>query len=523
MIRLAGVGLLVLVIAMSNVASLLLMRALKRRREIAIRIALGVSRRRLIGQMMTESVLLALIGGAIAIVIAFWAGGPLRTALLSNISWSATVVDARLVVVAGALAVLAGSAAGLVPATIGLRQDVLSALKAGSSESGRARSTLRVSLLVTQSALCMLMLAAAGMFVQSLRKARDFDLGFDTDRLITVQLWAVPPDLREPTVARIRALPTVVSVGGSSGDLHGAGQLGPVHFSNGDSLPRARDPFLASLDTAYAHATGMRVLAGRFFSRDDLNRGESVVVINEAMANELWPGRNPIGDCVASVTTSMKCARIIGVVSNVRWYVTEPPHSILYTPVGQSRFAAVCCTMFMIRTSGRATMQTADAIRQILKGLPGVDPTAPPVPRLVSDRLEPHLRPFRVAAAMFLAFGLLALAAASAGIYGLVGYDVTQRTRELGVRIALGATSSNILQLVIGSGVRVVAIGLVVGVASALGAGRVMSSLLFDTSPYDPAILTATAVILSVVALMASLVPAWRATRVDPVVALRSE
>jgi predicted permease len=521
MIRLVGVGLLVLVIAVSNVASLLLMRALRRRREIAIRIALGVSRRRLTAQMMIESLLLAAIGGAGAVLIAFWAGGPLRNALLSSVSWTATVVDARLVIVAGALAVMAGATAGLVPATIGLRRDVLSALKAGSVESGRARSSLRVSLLVTQTALCMLMLAAAGMFVQSLQKARDFDLGFDADRLISVRVFGIPPDLREPTSARIRALPSVTSIGGSDADFGRAGMLGTFHFSNGDSIPLARSPFFTAIDTAYAHTTGMRVLAGRFFSREDRKGAELVVLINEAMASEFWRGRNPVGDCVSSFMTQNKCARIIGVVSNERWYVTEPPHAILYGPGAQSRFA--CCGQLVVRTDGRATATTVEAIQQILNALPGIDPDFAPTPRLVADRLEPHLRPFRVAAGMFLLFGLLALAAASAGIYGLVGYDVTQRTRELGVRIALGATSSSILQLVIGSGVRVVAIGLVVGVASALGAGRIMSSLLFETSPYDPTILTGTAVTLSVVALMASLVPAWKATRVDPVVALRSE
>ena len=280
-IRLAGVGLLVLVIAMSNVASLLLMRALKRRREIAIRIALGVSRGRLAGQMLIESLLLALVGAAVAVLIAFVTGEPLRRALLSTVQWSASVIDTRLVVFTALLGVVVGSAAGILPAIVGLGDDVLAALKSGSSESGRARSGVRVSLLVSQTALCMLMLAAAGMFVQTLRKARDFDLGFDTDRLVTLYAVGLPRDLLEPVVARIRTLPSVLSVGGSDADLHGSGMLGPVVLANGDSIPQARVPFFATFDPAYAscdrhaHSRRPRILGRRPQGRRARRRDQS--------------------------------------------------------------------------------------------------------------------------------------------------------------------------------------------------------------------------------------------------------
>ena len=250
--RLAGVGVLVLIIAMANVASLLLMRALRRRREIAIRVALGVSRGRLTSQMLIESLLLAILGGVVAVLIALWTGGPLRAALLSNIRWSTTVIDTRLIAFTAAIAILAGTAAGLAPAAIALRRDIIGALKAGSSESGRSRSGLRVTLLVTQTALCMLMLAAAGMFIQSLRKARDVDLGFDADRLITLQ-----PRRRPSAPARVIDCANRRAPFRSRREPveHRSSRQRSGHairFANGDSIPAARLPHFGAIDTGTA-------------------------------------------------------------------------------------------------------------------------------------------------------------------------------------------------------------------------------------------------------------------------------
>jgi putative ABC transport system permease protein len=521
MIRLAGVGLVVLIIAVSNVASLLLMRALRRRREIAIRVALGVSRRRLGSQLLVESVLLAVVGGAAAVLIAFWTGGVLRTLLVSDVHWSATLIDRRVIAFTMVVAVLAGVAAGLAPATIALRRDIIAALKAGSSESGRPRSFLRITLLVTQTALCMLMLAAAGVFLQSLRRASLLDLGFDADRLITFQLFRINQDVSEEAVARIRALPSVATTSLSEIDLRGGGVY-PIHFSNGDSVPVLLSPMAGYVDTAFAGTVGLRLVGGRLLSTSDTKGSEPIVVINQAMADEYWPHRNPLGECIHVGLLASPCRRIVGVVGTTQWYLAGTPQKMFYMPATQSPYAH-CCSSVSVRTRGRATATTIAEIRRIVSVLPGQEPEYPPTPRLVVDRLEPQYRPWRIAVVMFLLFGILALAAAGAGIYGLVGFDVTQRTHEFGVRITLGATSRNILGLVLGSGLRVVVIGLIAGVSSALIAGRVLSSLLFNTSPYDPVVLAATAVTLSVVALLASLVPAWRATRVQPVIALRAD
>jgi predicted permease len=472
---------------------------------------------------VVESVLLATVGGAAAVLIAFWTGGALRTMLVSDVHWSATVIDRRLVVFTMAVAILAGALAGLAPATIALRRDVMAALKAGSAESGRPRSALRISLLVTQTALCMVMLAAAGVFLQSLRHASQTDLGFDADRLITFNLYRVDPNVADAALARIRALPAVAAVSRAGIGLRGGG-ISPIHFSNGTTLPIMLTPMSGYADSVYARAVGLRLIAGRFLSRDDLKGSEPVAVIDEAMAKEYWRNRDPLTECFHVGTMKKPCRRIVGIVGNVRWDIAGVPPKMFYLPATQSPYAGWgCCGSIAVRTRGRATATTVRDIRRIVTGLAGQGPEYAPNPRLVTDRLEPQFHPWRVAAAMFLLFGLLALAAAGAGIYGLVGYDVTQRTHEFGVRITLGATSSNILGLVLGSGVRVVVIGLVAGTASAIAAGRVIASLLFETSPDDPLVLAATAVTLSAVALLASLVPAWRATRVDPVVALRAE
>lgn len=214
------------------------------------------------------------------------------------------------------------------------------------------------------------------------------------------------------------------------------------------------------------------------------------------------------------------CRRIVGVPADARWEIVEKPLHIFYSPEAQNR---LCCHGgITVRTYQRATAATVTAINQIIRDS-RIELTYPAFPRLVSDRFEAQLRPWRIGTAMFLLFGILALAAAGAGIYGLVGFDVAQRTHEFGVRITLGAPASSILRLVLGSGLRIMVVGLVCGVGSALVIGRVVASLLFETSPYDPRVLALTAVLLTVAAAAASFVPAWRATKVNPIEALRVE
>jgi predicted permease len=522
LMRLGGVALVVLVVATINVTSLLLMRAVRRRREIAIRVALGISRSRLAGQLVVESIALALLGSAVAVWIAWLTGSVLRTVLLANIHWTASVIDERLVVFTMLAALIAGAAAGLAPMSVALRRNIMAALKSGGRDAGRAKSTGRAALLVTQTALCILMLAAAAVFVESLGRATRLDLGYDAEHLITFSMFRIEPNVATEAIERVRGLPGVASVSPNGMDIRGGGTFAGVRLSNGDSIPVLSSPTGGFVDTALLSSTGMRLVAGRFFNASDLTGSEPVVVINEAMANAYWPQRSPVGDCFQVSSIGPACRRIIGVVSAVRRDLTGTPPKTYYMPASQA-LPHYPMTMITVRTRERASASLVAQIRSIVGNLPGANREFPPTPRLARDGLERQFRPWRVAALSFLLCGVLALVAAAAGIYGLVGYDVAERTHEFGVRLTLGASAASILQLVLRSGFRVIVVGVAFGLVAALAAGRLIASLLFETQPWDPMALIGTSAVVAFVALMASLVPAWRATRVDPMVALRAE
>ncbi len=524
--RLAGLGLMVLLIAIANVASLLLMRALRRRREIAIRVALGASRGRLVSQMVMESTILALVAGAAALLVAQWTGSLLRAELSFGLRWTDTVVDRRVIGFAAVLAVAAGVAAGLAPAFFALRADIHSSLKGSSGGATTTASGLRVGLLVTQAALCTALLASGGAFLQSLRRAGDVDRGFDSERLIQVAVpgFYVPSDqlLLEMT-ARLRSLPGIAAVGRSHtglGQLSMATKVGPDARDTIGVGPRG--PSLEFVEPEYLQAAGLRVVSGRALAPTD--HGTPVAVLNEALAGLLFPKGKAVGSCVHVREPASPCRAVVGVVGDVRWDLTARPAYRVYVPLAQAWVApnhGLIPYYLMVRTRAKATPSDIALLRNAI--LPMLPFGAEPGIRRVVDLLAPQLRPWQIAAALFLVLGFLGLGAAATGIYGLVAFDVTQRSRELGVRIALGATSTSIVGLVVGSGLRVVLTGIAAGVVASLVAGRLVASLLFATSAYDPLVLLATILTLIGAATMASLLPAWRATRVDPVVVLSSE
>ena len=522
--RLAGVGLVVALIAIANVASLLLMRAIRRQREIAVRVALGISRSRLVAQLVTESVMLGVLSGAAALAAASWAGNALRLQLAS-FRWPATVIDHRVVLFAMAIAIGGGMAAGLAPALFALRTDVGSSLKT-SSGGTRTGSAIRAGLLVTQSALCMALLASSGVFLQSLRRAAEVDRGFDAERTIVLSLPAYYPSSEQDVAQaaeRLRSAPGVEAVGRSRSWLADIGFTSKVGPSGSDTVGTGtRGPSIEFVEPDYLRAAGMRVVAGRLLAESD--ERVPVALVNQALATALFRVKDPVGSCIHVREPSSPCRTIVGVVRDVRWDVTEASVYRVYVPLHQAWTVpnpALIPNYLLVRTS--AATAPADVAR--LRGI-----VAPMIAggtelgvRRVSDMLEPQLQPWRLAAALFLILGLLGLAAAATGIYGLVAFDVAQRSRELGVRIALGATPASIVRLVLGSGLRVVLLGTAAGAAAALAAGRVMAALLYATSPYDPVVLLATALTLAAAATAASLVPAWRAVRVDPVRVLAAE
>jgi predicted permease len=524
--RLAGVGFVVLLIAIANVASLLLMRALRRSREIAIRLALGVSRRRLLAQLAIESALLALLAGGAALFIAMLASKALRLRLAGSVRWTDAIVDQRLVLFALATSVAAGIAAGLAPAVTALRTDVTRALKSTSGGSTRAGSALRTGLLVAQSGLCMALLACSGVFLQSLRRAGAFNRGFDADHAIRLTLPAHRPTAEDEitrVVDLLRRTSGVEAAGRACGDLSQDCLFSKIGRSGFDTVGVGpRGPVVDFVEPGFMSASGFHAVAGRTLNTSDNAR--PVIVLTHSLADSLFHGKPAVGQCVHIREPRSSCREIVGVIDDVQWDVTKPAPLNAYVPFAQAwprPPAALLPNYVMLRTTMVASAANLARLRATLAPTlshPGELSLTP-----VTTLLEPQLAPWRLAATLFLALGLLGLIAAAAGIYGLISYDVTQRSRELGIRLTLGAQPASIFRLVVSGGLAVIAKGVAAGVIAAVIVGRLMASLLFATSPYDPGSLAIAAVTLGATAVLASVIPAWHAVRVDPMRVLSSE
>ena len=522
--RLGLLSSVVLIIATANVASLLLMRALRRRREIATRVALGAPLGRLMGQLIIESLLLALFAGLVALAVANTTGGVLR-AQLSTLRWTDTVVDHRAVWLGLGIAVLAGLVAGLAPAFLALRMDVISALR---SSSGMTMATygMRTGLLVAQAALCTALLASGGTFLQSLRRATQFDHGFDHDRLIQVSIPSRDANAEAELASaaeRMRATPGVIAVGRTLTALGALGMLSKIGPNASDTIGVGlRGPSLEFVDAELMRAAGFRAIAGRLLTPAD--NFATVTVLTESLARTLFPAGDVLGRCVHVREPSSPCREIVGVVRDLHWFVGTPPFYRAFVPLPQAWTIpprALIPNYLYVRLSGATTPTDVARLRATLTTVLR-HPEELAVQRS-TVMLSPQLRPWRVAAVLFLVLGSLGLMAAATGIYGLIAYDVTLRSREIGVRVALGATSSRVVRLVVGTGLRVVLMGAGAGLLVAFGIGRVMLSILFGTSPFDPVVLAVTVLVLVLAAVLASLVPVWRALRVNPAIALSSE
>jgi putative ABC transport system permease protein len=514
----------VLIIATANVASLLLMRALRRRREIGTRIAIGAPMSRLVGQLITESLLLALVAGAVALVVANVAGGLLR-AQLSTLRWTDTVVDQRALWLGLGIAVIAGMAAGLAPALFAMRTDVITSLRSSSGITPAGNATRR-ALLVTQAALCTALLASGGTFLQSLRRATAFDHGFDHDRLLQVAIFARDANAESELASaaeRLRATTGVVAVGRTFTPLGALGMTSKVGPNASDTIGVGlRGPSLEFVDAEFMRTAGFRPVAGRLLTAAD--NFATVTVVTESLARALFPAGGALGKCVHVREPSSPCREIVGVVRDLHWFLGTPPFYRAFVPLPQAWTIpprALIPNFLYVRLSEVAMPADVARLRSTLAPILG-HPQDLSIQR-TTVMLAPQLRPWRVAAILFLVLGSLGLVAAVTGIYGLVAYDVAQRTREIGVRIALGAPSSRIATVVMNAALRVVLMGIGAGLLGAFGIGRVMMSLLFGTSPFDPVVLGVTVLVLITAAALASLVPVWRALRVSPAVALSAD
>ena len=538
--RLAGVVTIVLLIACANVANLLLVRATKKHRELAVRVALGVSRSRLIMLPVLESLVLALCAAVVAMLIASWGSVALAQMVLPPTSANVPPIDLRVGVFTVLVAVLAGLLGSVGPTMRALRPDVMSSMKSGASAAGAPRSRSRAGLLVCQAALSVLLLFGAGLFIRSLHRARGIDLGMDADHMIIgeVSFYDAARRVRNTSSRRqeitngmraasteLAAMPGVRSTALASAAPLSGWAMVPLYLDGGRVPPRLDDldPALIAVTRGYFAATGMTLVAGRTFSGDDVPGSEPVVVVNETTARVYWPGQSPLGKCIIVGPKTAPCSRVVGVVRDAHYgAVVEKPMVGLFSPVEQHTTGFLSTpTILVVRTSAGSETAVADAMRRILRRtFPSAES---PSITFTAERVNSGLKPWRLGAMLFSAFGALALLVAAVGAYSVIAYSVSQRTHEIGVRMALGARSSQVAQLVMGESLRAVGLGIVLGIVASLALGRLVASLLYATSPRDPIVLIAVVAVLVTVALMASSIPTWRATRTDPAIVLRAE
>ncbi len=522
---LAAVAIIVLLVACANVANLLLARSLQRQREVAIRLALGAGRWRLMRQVLIESLVLAIAGGIAALFVTLWTGPLIRAFLLPDTPALMEPLDTRVIAFAAAVAVLAGILAGAVPAWYLARRDLTPALKAGTGEGRYQRSRLRSALLVAQVALTVVLIIGAGLFTRSLRNVEGQNFGFDPTHtlLVTIDLRAAgyPPAqinaLHLQILTNLEALPGVDAAAATVAHPLGWSNAMWVHVPGRDSIPRlpSGGPYYQQVTPGYFAAVGTRVRGRGFTSAD---RGFSVAIVNETMARLFWPGENPIGRCFVPGDAKF-CTEVIGVVPDARRFsAVEDASMTFYIPFSGDSNQFI--TALLVRARGRPEDMVAhvrSAIQETAPNLPFASVTS------LADLLAPSIRPWRLGSAMFGGFALLALVLSAVGLYGVLAYVVTQRTHEMGVRVAMGAQRWDVQRLMVSHGVRVAAVGAALGALAGLVAGRVLSSLLFGVSPRDPLVLFAAVLVPIVVAAIASYLPARRASRVDPVIALRHE
>jgi len=521
---LVGVSVLVLLMACANVANLLVARAIRRRREIAVRLAVGVSRARLLTQFLSESTLLAIVGGAVGVLVAQWGGGLLRAFLLPDVAWTAAAVDPRLLGVTAVIAVVAGVITGLAPMRQLARADVVSDLRDGGRGVSLRGSRMRRGLLVLQGAISVVLLIGAGLFVRSFHNVRSLDLGFQPDHVIIAEMSArgTPIDSarRLEIMERLRERALTVP-----GVQHAANTL-TIPFSiewnqrlivPGVDTAALRDLFYINpVGPGYFETMGTPLVRGRQITDADRAGGQLVAVLSQTAARRIWPSEDPLGKCV-KVDAKGPCSIVVGVSGDIRAGFNEGPTRHVYLAAAQ---VPLPDSRLFIRTRGDAAKQTEAVRRALQEVVPGFAYVST---QTLDSIIAPEMRSWRLGATMFTIFGVLALLVAAIGLYSVVAYDVSQRTRELGVRVALGASAAAVLRLVVGEGVRVVVVGLALGAAVALALASRVSPLLYQVSAKDPVTYAGVVGILLVVAIVASLAPALRAARVDPNVALRTE
>lgn len=523
---LAAVAVIVLLIACINVANLLLARVIRQRREIAVRVALGVSRRRLAGQTLLEGLLLGLLGGAAALLGARWLGTAAGRILLPGVAWAEVGWSSRVVPITVLAACATGVCAAIVPAIHASGRGVANALRgAGTGAAVRTTSRFRTALALVQAALSVMLLVGAGLFVRSFAAAHSTDLGFDMRDVLYADVRYSPgtttaaerPAILAAALERLRTHPAVEAAAlAGTAPLSGTMMLN-VTLPDRDSLPVIGSGYHIFQTVAgdYFELLRVRAVRGRTLRADDAWRDARVAVVNETMARALWPDADPIGACIQVRTTD--CIQVVGVVPDTKQQgIRQQPAMQYFLSMRDDDGSGTLLVRPRVRGAG-----AADAIRAAILD---TDPRIRMVEVVAArERLDPQLRAWRLGASLFTAFGLLALLVSAIGLYAVMAFDVSQRTREIGVRCALGATRARIAGLVVMRALAVAGAGIVIGAALAAALAPRLRDSLYDVHPHDAVTYAAVAVTLIAVALAAALLPANRAARVDPNIALRAD
>jgi putative ABC transport system permease protein len=537
---LAGVAFIVLLIACANVTNLFLVRMVQRKQEMAIRLQLGATRGRLIRQTLVESLLLSTTGGAAALLVSSWIRPLTRAVLFDPKDYVGSFLNWRLIALTVFFTALAGIVSAVIPAWRASRPALTSDLKSDRQGGSNTRSPMRTFLLITQVALTLVLTIGAGLFIGSLRRARMFDQGFDTNRVLVISMDLETSGLApaEINAAYQRLAERASAVPGVERTASAAAipMMGGTYTSMND--PSSKNSVFAGIDQVspeYFATLGIKILEGRPFLSSDRLGAPPVAIVNETMARDLWPNQNALGKCLVLSNSKVKeCHTVVGVVPDqlkslaaghtMSRNLAGPSFNTAdaYFPIEQplAKNSDTPPIGLLIRTSGRASNVT----REISAALAGLAPDGRYVSVLaLSKLLDPQVRPFQLGASMFTLFGALALLLSAIGIYGVLAFLVRQRTAEIGIRMALGALPQDVIKLVIWHGLKLVAVGLIIGIATALSLTRLVQSLLFEIRSTDTRSYIAACAVLIIVALLACLLPAWRAARVDPATSLRHE
>jgi predicted permease len=530
MFSLAGAAFLVLLIACANVANLLFTRGLVRARELAIRKALGAAQWRVARQLFLEGAWLAMMAGAAGILICVWIGDLLRRYVLPPSMAAGFEIDLRVLTIALGTSIIAAVLASLLPALRVVRGDLTAVLKEGSSGTGFRRSRFRMGLVIAQVGLSVLLVAGAGLFIQSLRNALNIDIGYDRNQLVMVNadphgVGFTPVQTGQAFDAMVETAlrdPGVESAALANGEPMGWSMSRPLRVLGMDSLPRLSSggPYIQSVTGDYFRTMGVALQRGRLFTDVDRRDSAQVAVIGAVMARKLFPGVDPIGKCLLIGKGTTRCTEIVGIVEDgIRYSPREEPQAMYYVPLPPTSKETSHLTLF-IRTRGPARaiaghLQTA--LQVAVPNLPYVEA------RSFEDVLAPRFERYDLGARLFGMFAVLALVLAGIGIYGLLAYTVRGRQHELGVRMALGAMPTRLLTMILRDGMLMALVGVIVGVLGSLAAGRAIASMLYGVGSTDPVTLLAAGGTVLLAALLAGLIPALRATRTDPVSALRGE